>query len=275
MTVVTEPERHLHHPRIYITDATNIVSLYTLSSLLQSKENLNIYYNTEDGIEGSNDDDLIKKICPNAVKETGPVAQGMERSVLFLRPSMSLEQIKAPLEGHHRFVLIISMIGADDPDSYPFLKPITNLESEARNAGYESYCILRLPPLYQHLNLIEETTEIESEFVAIDAEDAATAISHILLDPEIHRGEIYSIHSPTPISPHTLKSSSPSQNIFKFHGDCLQTSEMVTEFIKSDQSKVPDNQFVKITGFEDMIGFEEFIKKYHESLYHQRFICRQ
>ena len=166
------------------------------------------------------------------------------------------------------------MIGADDPINFPLLKPLANLESEAKNAGYESYCVLRLPPIYQHLNMLSEQ-EIESvrhEFVAIDAEDAATAISHILLDPEIHRGEVYTIHSPTHISPHTLKSA--HQKLPKFHGSWIQPPENVLEFIKSKKSTGYINQFVKITGFEEMIGFEEFVKKCTESLYHQRFICR-
>ena len=184
MTVSVESERHLHHPRLYIPDATNIVSLYTLSHLVRSNEDFYIYFHSG---ETDEDEELVKRICPRAIKESpGEIGKGMERSVLFLREGMNENELKLPVEGYHRFILIISM--ATGIENSPF----TNLEHLARNSGYESYCILRLAPIYQNLVSIDpESLNIEGEFFGIDAEDVGSAISHILLDPELHRGEEY------------------------------------------------------------------------------------
>lgn len=100
MTVTTESVRHLHRPRVYVPDPTNVVSLYTLSHLLRAQEEFHIYFQGAEE-EGTEDEELVKRICPRAVKEVGAIAKGMERSVLFLREGMDMNALKAPVEGYH------------------------------------------------------------------------------------------------------------------------------------------------------------------------------
>lgn len=273
MTIIAESFRHLHRPRVYIPDSTNVVSLYTLSHLLSSHEDFHIYFQgTEDD---ESESELIKRICPRAIKEIGPIAKGMERSVLFLREGMDRDILKAPVEGYHRFILIVSIAGAEDPSNNPLARSFAELEEESKNY-YESYCLLRLPPIYQYLNCIDKNDlNIEGEFYGIDAEDAGSAISHILLDPELHRGEEYTIFSPAAISPSTLKTVHPQ--LPRVHGVPLQTPAMILESIKAKywrQRPGHGNDFAKITGGEEMTSFEEFLRRTQLSLFHQRFIVR-
>lgn len=274
MTVTTESVRHLHRPRVYVPDPTNVVSLYTLSHLLRAQEEFQIYFQGAEE-EGTEDEELVKRICPRAVKEVGAIAKGMERSVLFLREGMDMNALKAPVEGYHRFVLIVSIAGAEDPASNTFARPFAELEHEAKNSGYESYCLLRLPPIYQNLNCIDKNDlDIEGEFYGIDAEDAGSAISHILLDPELHRGESYTIFSPAAISSSTLKTV--HFQLPRVHGVHLQSPSTILESIKSKywRQQRPGNDFAKITGGEEMTSFEEFLRRTQQSLFHQRFISR-
>lgn len=260
MTVAVESERHLHRPRVYITDATNMVSLYTLSHLLQCHQQCHIYYeDTEDTRD--DDDELIKKICPRAIKQSD--GSGMERSVVYLREGMDEALLKAPLEGCHKFVLIVSLAGIEE-DS-----PVYKLECAAKAAGYESYCVLRLPPVYQDLSLID-VDEGVGEFYGIDAEDAGSAVSHILLDPDLHRTETYTIYSPSSVSPSTL--TTVHSQLPHSPGPALQPPSAILEAVKS--SKVGRNDFARITGGEEMTSFEEFLRRTHQSLFHQRFISR-
>lgn len=275
MTVIAESERHLHRPRVYVPDSTNVVSLYTLSHLLRAHENFHIYF--EGGEDETEEEALIKRICPRAIKEIGPVAKGMERSVIFLREGMDKNALKAPVEGYHRFVLIVSIAGAEDSSNYPFAKSFAELEQEAKNSGYESYCLLRLAPIYQYFNLIgQEELDIEGKFYGINAEDAGSAISHILLDPELHRGEVYTIFSPASISPSTLKTV--HSQLPRVHGTPLQTPSTILESIKSKYwrqgQEEHKNDFARITGGEEMTSFEEFLKRTQQSLFHQRFIAK-
>ena len=274
MTVTAESVRHLHRPRVYIPDSTNAVSLYTLSHLLSAHEDFHIYFQGTEGDES--EEELVKRICPRAIKEIGPIAKGMERSVLFLREGMDRNILKAPVEGYHRFVLIVSIAGAEDPSNNPFARSFAELEQEAKKSGYESYCLLRLPPIYQYLNCIDQNDlDIEGEFYGIDAEDAGSAISHILLDPELHRGEEYTIFSPATISPSTLKTV--HSQLPHVHGVPLQTPSTILESIKSKywrQQQRQGNDFAKITGGEEMTSFEEFLRRTQQSLFHQRFIAR-
>lgn len=271
MTVVAASERHLHRPRIYIPDSINIVSLYTLSHLLRAHEDVHIYFQ---GNEDDREDELVKKICPRAIKEIGLIAKGVERSVLFLREGMDRNVLKAPVEGYHRFVLIISITGAENPSNYPFAKEFSKLEQEAMNCGYESYCLLRLPSIYQQLiSINQDDLDIEGEFYGIDAEDVGSAISHILLDPELHRGERYTIFSPTNIFSSTLKTV--HAQLPRVHGAPLQSPATILESIKSKYWRQPlQNDFAKITGGEEMTSFEEFLRRTQQSLFHQRFIAR-
>ena len=71
MTVSVESERHLHLPRIFIPDATNIVSLYTLSHLVRSTEEFHVYFQCE----SDDEEELVRKICPRAIKEPSGVAK--------------------------------------------------------------------------------------------------------------------------------------------------------------------------------------------------------
>ena len=274
MTIISESERHFHRPRIYVPDSTNVVSLYTLSHLLRAHENFHIYF--QGGESETGDEELIRRICPRAMKEIGPVAKGIERSVIFLREGMDRNVLKAPVEGYHRFVLIVSIAGAEDSSNYPYAKSFAELEQEAKNSGYESYCLLRLAPIYQYLNLIgQEELNIEGEFYGIDAEDAGSAISHILLDPELHSGEVYTIFSPASISPSTLKTV--HGQLPRVHGIPLQTLPTILESIKSNywrQEQEHKNDFASITGGEEMTSFEEFLRRTQQSLFHQRFIAR-
>ena len=272
MTVIAESVKHSHRPRVYVPDSTNVVSLYTLSHLLRAHEDFHIYFQAS---EDESEEELVKRICPRAIKEVGAVAKGMERSVLFLREGMDKNILKAPVEGYHRFVLIVSIAGAEDPSTYPFAKAFSDLEQEAKNSGYESYCLLRLPPIYQNLNLINQNElDIDGEFNGIDAEDAGSAISHILLDPELHRSEEYTIFSPASISPSTLKTV--HSQLPRVHGAPLQTSSTILESIKSKywRQERLENDFGKITGGEEMTSFEEFLRRTQQSLFHQRFIAR-
>lgn len=269
MTVSVESERHLHRPRVYIPDSTNIVSLYTLSYLMRShEEEFRIYFQGD-----AAEEELVKKICPRAIKHVGSVAKGMERSVLFLREGMDENELKSPLEGYHRFVLIVSVAGANDPSKFPFVKSFAELEQAAKSTGYESYCVLRLPPIYQNLNLIDpsDLESVDEMFYGVDAEDVGSAIGHILSDPELHRGEEYTIFSPSGVSPSTLKTV--HFQLPRGHGQPLQSPNLVLEAIKS-QERDNKNDFARITGGEEMTSFEEFLRRTSQSLFHQRFISR-
>lgn len=277
MTVIVETERHVHHPTVYIPDSTNIVSLYTLSHLLRSSENFRIHFQAENLLE----EDLVKRVCPRAIKENGPVVKGMERSVVYLKSGMSLDDLKAPVEGYHRFVLIVSMAGAEDPIRFPFSESFAKLEQAARNAGYSSYCILRLPPIYQHFQSIEsENLEFEGGAVlcGIDADDVGSAISHILIDPDLHRGEEYTIFSPSSISPSLIKTV--HSQLPRVRGEPFQPTKTIIESIKAKywqhlmDSSHQGNNFASITGGEEMTSFDEFLRRSSHSLFHQRFLTR-
>ena len=266
MTVSVESERHLHLPRIFIPDATNIVSLYTLSHLVRSTEEFHVYFQCE----SDDEEELVRKICPRAIKEPSGVAKGMERSVVFLREGMDENELKMPVEGYHRFVLIVSM--ATGIENSPF----TRLEELAKNAGYESYCLLRLAPIYQNLESIEpESFNNEGEFYGVDAEDVGTAVSHILLDPELHRGEEYTVYCPTSLSLSTIKTV--HSRLPKIHGKRLQEPSTILAAIKSNywnpSGSVVKNDFGRITGGEEMSSFEEFLRRANQSLFHQRFMA--
>jgi hypothetical protein len=274
MTVTVESEEHKHRPRIYIPDAISIVSLYTMSHLLNAQDNFRIYYTG-----GESDDDLVKKICPRAIREAN--AKGMERSVLFLREEeMKEEAFMAPLEGNHRFVLIISMIGAETPNQFPFAAEYAKLEQTAMSIGYESYCILRLPPIFQHLNALslEDLEALEDvPFYAIDADDVGCVVSQILLDPELHRGEKYTIFCHSPIPSSTLKAI--HSQLPSVPGSPLQSAKTVIGSINSSYWKgnvdtERRNDFNAITGDEEMTSFEEFLRRTSHSLFHQRFLTR-
>lgn len=271
MTVTVESEVHLHRPRVYIPDSNNIVSLFTLSHLLRAHgEEFRVYYQ---GDEEERSDELIKNVFPRAIKHVGPVAKGMERSILFLREGMDLDELKSPLEGYHRFVLIISVTGAEDPSKYPFAKQFSELEQAAKSTGYESYCILRLPPIYQNLNLINpsDLESVDGIFYGIDAEDAGSAISHILADSELHRGEDYTIYCPSGVSLSSLKTV--HSQLPRAHGHPLQSPAFMLESIKSVERN-NKNDFARITGGEEMTSIEEFLRRTNQSLFHQRFISR-
>ena len=273
MTVKIESERHLHRTRVYIPNSNNIVALYTLSHLLRTREEeFHIYYQAS---ADERDDELIKKICPRAMRHEGPAARGMERSVLFLRDGMDENELKIPHEGYHRFVLIVSVVGAGDPSRYPFATPFSKLEHAAKSIGFESYCVLRLPPIYQNLDLIKpgDLETVDDIFFGIDAEDAGSAISHILSDPELHRGEEYTIFGPSGISPATLKTV--HSQLPRAHGEPLQSPGLVLESIKTKRVwPENNNDFSKITGGEEMTSFEEFLRRTNQSLFHQRFILK-
>lgn len=266
MTVSVESERHVHHPRIYIPDATNSVALYTLSHLVR-QEDLLIYFQT--GADEA-EEELVKKICPRAMKVSEHDSKGMERSVLFLREGMDENEFKGPVSGYHRFVLIVSM--ATGIENSPF----TRLEQLAKNSGYESYCLLKLAPIYQNLESIDpESLNIEGagEFFGIDAEDVGAAVSSILLDPELHREEEYTIYCPTSISLSTIKTF--HSQLPKVHGHPLQSPSIILSAIKSNYWRNDvKNDFARITGGEEMASFEEFLRRTSQSLFHQRFIAR-
>lgn len=272
MTVSVESERQVHHPRIYITDATNSVALYTLSYLVRSQEELYIYFHTDSAEE----EELVKRICPRAMKVAEHVAKGMERSVLFLREGMEEGELKRPVEGYHRFVLIVSMATGVENSSF------ARLEQLAKRSGYESYCLLRLAPIYQNLESIDpESFDIEGgggEFFGIDAEDVGAAVSCILLDPELHRGEEYTIYCPTSIPLSTVKTV--HSQLPKMHGHDLQSPSIILAALKSNYWRASGsnldvkNDFGRITGGEEMTSFEEFLRRANQSLFHQRFIAR-
>jgi hypothetical protein len=175
------------------------------------------------------------------------------------------------VEGYHRFVLIVSMAIGIENSSF------TKLEQLAKNSGYESYCLLKLAPIYQNLKPIDpESLNIEGDFFGIDAEDVGLAVSHILLDPESHRGEEYTIFCPTSISLSTIKTV--HSQLPKVHGRPLQSPSSILAAIKSNYWRTSGsnlkNDFGRITGGEEMTSFDEFLRKANQSLFHQRFIMR-
>ena len=263
MTVSVESDQ----PRVYIPDATNIVSLYTLAHLVRSQEDFQVYFKAESDEE----EELVKRICPRAIKEPGPVAKGMERSVMFLREGTKETELKKPVEGHHRFVLIVSILHGTETSE------LTKLENLAMNSGYESCCLVRLAPIYQNLGAIDqESFKGEGEFYGIDAEDVGSAASHILLNPELHRGEQYTIYCPTAISLSTVETVHPQ--LPKVHGQPLQSPSAILAAIKLNpfcpSESTVKNDFGRITGGEEMTTFGEFLRRANQSLFHQRFIAK-
>lgn len=287
MTVRTESIEHPHHPRIFITDTLNIASLYTLSHLTHSKENIYVYYESqEDPLNHAHSEEMVQRICPGAIRQSGQIekiSRGMERSVLYLHRALhDSEYLMAPLQGYNRFVLIISMLGAENPTKFPFAKKYADLEEKAKGMGYQSYCILRLPPLFQHLKRLDPTIleEFKSSgdgiIYGIDANDAGSLISHILLDPEVHKEEQYSIFCPSSISLSTLHSI--QDNLPGVLGPPFQSSESVRESIQHDYWHLLENSsndIVAITGGMDTItDFDGFLRNCRESLFHQRFLMK-
>lgn len=116
--------------------------------------------------------------------------------------------IKAAREARVKFVCLISMYGADEPD-FVYGHQFLELEEMAKaEEGFRSFCIVRPQYYVQNLLLLRDLVKKgtlpipigRERFAPIDADDVGLAVARILREPAQHVGKVYNLTGPAAMS---------------------------------------------------------------------------
>ncbi len=116
--------------------------------------------------------------------------------------------ISAAHKARVKFLVMISMYGADDPNfvfGQQFLQLEEMLKSEAE---FRSHCIIRPQYYVQNLLLLRDLVRKgqlpipigSGRFAPIDADDVGMAVCKILKEPGHHAGKVYNLTGPTALT---------------------------------------------------------------------------
>lgn len=116
--------------------------------------------------------------------------------------------IKAAQKARVKFVCMVSMYGAEEPD-FVFGHQFHELEEMAKaEGGFRSFCIVRPQYYVQNLLLLRDLVKKgtlpipigKERFAPIDADDVGLAVAKILKEPSQHAGKVYNLTGPAAMS---------------------------------------------------------------------------
>lgn len=126
---------------------------------------------------------------------------------LFIVPSSTEDKVRlacnyidAAREANVKFVLLLSVLGADRKD-YSWGTQFHQIEEHLRESGLPAWCILRTPFYAQNLQLYKTQIQQghlplpigEAAISPVDVEDVGRLASTILADCAPHKGKVYEI----------------------------------------------------------------------------------
>lgn len=151
------------------------------------------------------------KICPIDADDVEALRDAFKDvDDLFIVPtatdykvSHARNYIRAAKQANVKFVLLLSMTGADDRN-YLFADQFSDIEETLKRSGIENYCILRSNFYMQNLLLYKDQLKQgalplpihNGKFNPIDVDDIGKAAQKILADCYPHKGKVYNLTGP-------------------------------------------------------------------------------
>lgn len=240
------------------------------------------------------------KVCPIDADDISSLVDAFKDvDDLFIVPTATdykvnhaRNYIRAAKQANVKFVLLLSMTGADDR-SYLFADQFSDIEETLKRSGIENYCILRSNFYMQNLLLYKDQLKQgalplpihNGSFNPIDVDDIGKAAQKILSNCSQHKGKVYNLTGPKSLNgqemadictkalgsqikwqdiPRTEARSilrkmnvpqSEAQGLLEFY-DLVQNQKI------SDQS---NNDFKSITG-EEPTSLNDFLTKYKKEI---------
>ena len=202
--------------KIFVTGASGQTGLHVLKHLASQVDRFDVcagvYSEKQEEAEK-----CVKSCCKNA--QVCPIDADDVASLtnafkdvddLFIVPtatdykvSHARNYIRAAKQAGVKFVLLLSMTGADDRN-YLFADQFSDIEETLKRSGIENYCILRSNFYMQNLLLYKDQLKqgalplpIHSgSFNPIDVDDIGKAAQRILADCAQHKGKVYNLTGP-------------------------------------------------------------------------------
>lgn len=240
------------------------------------------------------------QVCPIDADDVQSLTEAFKNvDDLFIVPtatdykvSHARNYIRAAKQAGVKFVLLLSMTGADDRN-YLFADQFSDIEETLKRSGIEDYCILRSNFYMQNLLLYKDQLKQgalplpihNGSFNPIDVDDIGKAAQRILSDCSQHKGKVYNLTGPKAMNgqemadicskalgsqiswqdiPRTEARSilrkmnvpqSEAQGLLEFY-DLVQKKEL------RDQEK---NDFKSITG-EESTSLNEFLARHKQEI---------
>ena len=151
------------------------------------------------------------KICPIDADDIQSLTEAFKDvDDLFIIPtatdykvSHARNYIRAAKQANVKFVLLLSMTGADDRN-YLFADQFSDIEETLKRSGIENYCVLRSNFYMQNLLLYKDQLKQgalplpihNGSFNPIDVDDIGKAAQKILSDCSQHKGKYYNLTGP-------------------------------------------------------------------------------
>ena len=291
--------------KIFVTGASGQTGIHVLKHLASQVDRFNVCA----GIYSEKQAEAEKcvktccanaQICPIDADDVTSLTQAFKDvDDLFIVPtatdykvSHARNYIRAAKQAGVKFVLLLSMTGADDRN-YLFADQFSDIEETLKRSGIENFCILRSNFYMQNLLLYKDQLKQgalplpihNGSFNPIDVDDIGKAAQRILADCSQHTGKVYNLTGPKAMNgqemaeicskalgsqvkwqdiPRTEARSilrkmnvpqSEAQGLLEFY-DLVQKQEL------RDQEK---NDFKSITG-EEPTSLNEFLARHKQEI---------
>ena len=202
--------------KIFVTGASGQTGIHVLKHLASQFDRFDVCA----GIYSEKQEEAEKcvksccsnaKICPIDADDIMSLAQAFKDvDDLFIVPtatdykvSHARNYIRAAKQAGVKFVLLLSMTGADDRN-YLFADQFSDIEETLKRSGIENYCILRSNFYMQNLLLYKDQLKQgalplpihNGSFNPIDVDDIGKAAQRILADCSQHKGKVYNLTGP-------------------------------------------------------------------------------
>jgi NAD(P)H dehydrogenase (quinone) len=202
--------------RIFVTGASGQTGIHVLKHLSNSSDKFEVCA----GVYAERQEEAQKcvqeccsgaKVCPIDADDVDSLTEAF-RGVddLFIVPtatdykvSHARNYIRAAKQANVKFVLLLSMTGAEDRN-YLFADQFSDIEETLKRSGIENYCVLRSNFYMQNLLLYKDQLKAGAlplpiqmgSFNPIDVDDIGKAAQCILANCSAHRGKWYNLTGP-------------------------------------------------------------------------------
>lgn len=222
----SQPPSH-RRKRIFVTGAGGQTGKHVIKYLEEKADQFDIYA----GVYAERKDEAeqcIKSCCPNAkivpinadnVDSLVKAFEGVDD--LFIVPTATdykvphaCNYIRAAKRANVKFVLLLSMTGAEERDSL-FSDQFREIEETLEREEIKNYCVLRSNYYMQNLLLYKEPLKKgvlplpikEGRFNPVDVDDIGRAAQCILSDCHQHIGKWYNLTGPAALSVEEIASA--------------------------------------------------------------------
>lgn len=202
--------------KIFVTGASGQTGIHVLKHLASQVDRFDVCA----GVYAEKQEEAEKcvksccanaKICPIDADDVESLAEAFKDvDDLFIVPtatdykvSHARNYIRAAKQAKVKFVLLLSMTGADDRN-YLFADQFSDIEETLKRSGIENYCVLRSNFYMQNLLLYKDQLKQgalplpihNGKFNPIDVDDIGKAAQKILADCSPHKGKVYNLTGP-------------------------------------------------------------------------------